>query len=92
MIGPGISDLRVTLKELGLHEYESRLFEHGFDMWNNLANMNETDMEALGIKLGHRRGIQRENARRLGHSANEPLLGLPASLERQKRKYRSRPL
>jgi hypothetical protein len=97
MIGAGTSDLQITLEELGLHEYESRLFEHGIDTWNNLANINETDIETLGIKLGHRRRIQRENARRLGHSASEPLLGPPAaappaSLERQKRKHRSRPL
>jgi hypothetical protein len=97
MIGAGTSDLQIALEELGLHEYESRLFEHGIDTWNNLANINETDIETLGIKLGHRRRIQRENARRLGHSASEPLLGPPAaappaSLERQKRKHRSRPL
>ena len=36
-------------------------------------------MAILGIKLGHRRKFQRENARRLGHRANKPLSGLPAA-------------
>lgn len=35
-------------------------------------------MAGLGIKLGHRRRLQRENARRRGYPANEPLLDLPA--------------
>ena len=92
MIDGRISDLRATLEELGLQEYESRLFEHGFDTWNSLANINETDMDTIGIKLGHRRKIQRENARRFGHPANEPLLGPPAPSERQKIMDRGRPI
>jgi SAM domain (Sterile alpha motif) len=92
MIGAGISDLRATLEELGLQEYESLLFDHGFDTWNSLASTNETEMENLGIKLGHRRKIQRENARRLGHLANEPLTSPPASVKHQQRKHTRRPL
>jgi hypothetical protein len=68
-----MSELQATLEAFGLQEYQIRLVKHGFDTWDNLANIKETDMATLGIKLGHRRKIQRENARRLGHPAKEPL-------------------
>jgi hypothetical protein len=68
-----MSELQATLEDLGLHEYQYCLVKHGFDTWDNLAGIKETDMAALGIKLGHRRRLQRENARRLGHPGKEPL-------------------
>jgi hypothetical protein len=74
-----MSELQATLEELRLQEYLSRLVEHGFDTWDKLAGITEMDMATLGIKLGHRRRLQRETARRLGHPANEPLFDLPAA-------------
>jgi hypothetical protein len=74
-----MSELQATLEDLGLYEYQNRLVRHGFDTRDKLANIKETDMAALGIKLGHRRRLQRENARWLGHPAKEPLFDLPAA-------------
>jgi hypothetical protein len=65
--------LQATLEALGLQGYQIRLVKHGFNTWDNLANIKETDIATLGIKLGHRRKIQRENARRLSHPAKEPV-------------------
>ncbi|KUJ10831.1 uncharacterized protein LY89DRAFT_739817 [Mollisia scopiformis] len=80
-------ELQATLEDLGLQEYLSRLVEHGFDTWDSLAGITETDMAALGIKLGHRRRLQRENARRLGYPANEPLFDLPAAAPQMMGQY-----
>jgi hypothetical protein len=74
-----MSELQATLEDLSLHEYQYRLVRHGFDTWDNLAGIKETDIAALGIKLGHRRRLQQENSRRLGHPAKEPLSDLPAA-------------
>lgn len=82
-----MSELQATLEDLGLQEYLSRLVEHGFDTWDNLTGITETDMATLGIRLGHRRRLQRENARRLGHPANKPLFDLPAVTPQMKEQY-----
>jgi hypothetical protein len=68
-----ISELESTLRDLDLQQYFSDLVEHGFDTWDNLSSIKETDMAVLGIKLGHRRKLQREIARRQGYLDNSTL-------------------
>ena len=75
-----MSELQATFEKLRVQENLSSLIEHGFDTWENLKGITETDLEILGIKLGHRRRFQREIARRMGHPANEPLFSLPATI------------
>ena len=82
-----MSELQATFEDLCLQEYLSPLVEHGYDTWDCLTGITETDMATLGIKLGHRRRLQREIARRLGHPANEPLFALPAATPRTREQY-----
>jgi hypothetical protein len=49
------ADLGVTLGRLGLEQYLDVLIGEGFETWDTLLDIQETDFEALGIKLGHRR-------------------------------------
>ncbi|KPI39607.1 Non-histone chromosomal protein 6 [Cyphellophora attinorum] len=53
------ADLGVTLGRLGLEQYLDVLIGEGFETWDTLLDIQETDFEALGIKLGHRRKLQR---------------------------------
>lgn len=82
-----MSELQATFEDLRLEEYLSTLVEHGFDTWDCLTGITETDMATLGMKLGHRRRLQREIARRLGHPANEPLFALPAATLQTRERY-----
>lgn len=45
-------ELQAIFEDLGLAEYMSRLDEHGFDTWDAVVDMTESDMATLGIKLG----------------------------------------
>lgn len=48
-----------VLEDLGLAQYASRLDDEGFDTWETLMDITESDLETLGFKLGHRRKLQR---------------------------------
>ena len=52
-------ELSTVLARLGLSQCEERLRENGFDDWENLTAITETDMAELGFKLGDRRKLQR---------------------------------
>jgi hypothetical protein len=52
-------ELSTVLARLGLSQCEERLRENGFDDWENLTRITETDMAELGFKLGDRRKLQR---------------------------------
>ena len=69
-------ELEAVLEDLALQEYFNDLVEHGFDTWHNLIHIQETDMATIGIKLGHRRKLQREIARRQGHDDQAGLSGV----------------
>lgn len=47
------------LERLGLSQYRQAFAEEGFDTWDTLMDITESDMELLGVKLGHRRKLQR---------------------------------
>ncbi|KAK4979466.1 hypothetical protein LTR66_000260 [Elasticomyces elasticus] len=57
--------LNERLDELGLGRYKEALFSNGFNSWDALHRITEADMGALGLKLGHRRILQREIAKSL---------------------------
>ncbi|CZS97273.1 uncharacterized protein RAG0_06428 [Rhynchosporium agropyri] len=48
-------DLQFVLAHLGITVYWPLLFETGFETWEILKDITERDMEAIGMKLGHRR-------------------------------------
>lgn len=46
------SDLHTVLAGIDLDSYESHLVENGFDTWETVTEITETDMIKLGFKLG----------------------------------------
>lgn len=46
----------------GLNQYLEPLRDEGFDSWDTVLDVTETDLDALGMKLGHRRKLQRQIA------------------------------
>lgn len=55
-----------SLQLIGLEEYHDRLVENGFDSWEAVCDISESDLAQLDFKLGHRRRLQRAIA---GHTA-----------------------
>jgi hypothetical protein len=51
--------LSTALARLGLSQYEERLQEYGFEDWETLTAITETDMAKMNFKRGHRRKLQR---------------------------------
>ncbi|KAI4845647.1 hypothetical protein E4T44_04405 [Aureobasidium sp. EXF-8845] len=51
--------LRLLLERLDLARYHDALVDEGFDTWETLMDITESDLKALGVKLGHRRKLQR---------------------------------
>lgn len=45
----------------------------GFGTWEDVMDINERDMEKIGMKLGHRRKLQREIASSNGYPSDVPL-------------------
>ncbi|KAF3138639.1 hypothetical protein TWF569_008741 [Orbilia oligospora] len=68
-----MSDLREILDRLGLSQYLGRLIEEGFDRWDTILDIQETDLSYMGFKLGHRRVLQRAIARERGIPEHEPI-------------------
>ncbi|KAI5272075.1 hypothetical protein E4T47_04678 [Aureobasidium subglaciale] len=50
-----MTTLKDFLERLDLSRYHDALVEEGFDTWETLMDITESDLEALGVKLGHRR-------------------------------------
>ena len=72
------SHLELSLSHLGLGEYFEVLVSHGFDTWDNLTDISEETMAELGVRLGHRRKLQREIASYQGQPRTQPLFSPPA--------------
>jgi hypothetical protein len=45
-------ELSAALARLGLSQYEERLRSNGFEDWESVTVITETDMAALGIQAG----------------------------------------
>ncbi|KAK5663257.1 hypothetical protein OQA88_3684 [Cercophora sp. LCS_1] len=58
--------LEVIFGELGIAQYLSAFVEQGFDSWETILDITESDLDALGVKLGHRRKLQRRIANSRG--------------------------
>jgi len=79
-----MSDLRQRLARLGLSQYLEVFTSEGFDTWDTVLDITESDLSHLQVKLGHRRKLQRAIAESRGQSSDRPLpLTLPraASVE-----------
>ncbi|KAI3342732.1 hypothetical protein F4824DRAFT_494532 [Ustulina deusta] len=47
--------LETVLGELGISQYLGVFIDQGFDSWETILDITESDLDALGVKLGHRR-------------------------------------
>lgn len=63
-----MSDLATHLERLGLEQYLDLFIGEGFDTWETLTDIQESDFDALSVKLGHRRKLQRAIAEYRGIS------------------------
>lgn len=58
--------LETIFGELGLSQYLNAFLDQGFDSWETILDITESDLDALGVKLGHRRKLQRRIANSRG--------------------------
>ncbi|ETN38820.1 uncharacterized protein HMPREF1541_06859 [Cyphellophora europaea CBS 101466] len=54
-----MTDLGSHLERLGLEHYLDAFLSEGFESWDTVLDIQESDFESLNIKLGHRRKLQR---------------------------------
>lgn len=68
-----MTDLEHIFAELGISQYLQEFLEHGFDTWETILDITESDFDVLGVKLGHRRRLQRKIANCRGISSDTAL-------------------
>ncbi|RMZ89107.1 hypothetical protein DV736_g3668, partial [Chaetothyriales sp. CBS 134916] len=61
-----MTELADYLERLGLEQYLDVFIGEGFDTLETLLDIQETDFDALNVKLGHRRKLQRAIAEHRG--------------------------
>lgn len=71
-------DLEPVFRELGLSQYLDAFVDQGFDSWETILDIQESDLDVLGVKLGHRRKLQRRIANARGVASG---ISLPASVK-----------
>ncbi|PTB65366.1 hypothetical protein BBK36DRAFT_1122166 [Trichoderma citrinoviride] len=77
-------ELEEIFKELGISQYLSAFVEHGFDTWDTILDIQESDLDALGVKLGHRRKLQRRIANARGIDPSISLSSVQAAFDDEK--------
>ncbi|KAF2259831.1 hypothetical protein CC78DRAFT_585511 [Lojkania enalia] len=70
-----MSDLGERMERLGLSQYLERFVAEGFDTWETVLDITESDLNSLNVKLGHRRKLQRAIAESRGQAPSRPLPG-----------------
>ncbi|KAE8444993.1 hypothetical protein EG329_013999 [Mollisiaceae sp. DMI_Dod_QoI] len=68
-----MTELANIFAELGISHYLHDFLEQGFDTWETILDITESDFDALGVKLGHRRKLQRKIANSRGLSSDQAL-------------------
>jgi hypothetical protein len=68
-----MTELGDIFVELGISQYLQDFLEQGFDTWETILDITESDFDALGVKLGHRRKLQRKIANSRGLSSHRAL-------------------
>ncbi|RMD43913.1 hypothetical protein DV735_g1172, partial [Chaetothyriales sp. CBS 134920] len=61
-----MTEVAEYLERLGLEQYLDAFIGEGFDTLDTLLDIQETDFDALNVKLGHRRKLQRAIAEHRG--------------------------
>lgn len=67
------AEVERTLQELGLQQYLKDFLLAGFEDWDSLCHITESDLAVLNVRLGHRRKLQRGIARKHQWPAFKPL-------------------
>ncbi|KAI9826512.1 MAG: hypothetical protein M1826_006613 [Phylliscum demangeonii] len=75
--------LAPILDRLGISQYAGIFLAEGFDTWEILLDITEEDLDALNVKRGHRRKLQREIARARGIPIVRPLQSPSPPLSRR---------
>lgn len=57
-----MTELEDVLAELGLSMYLRKFLEEGFESWYTVLDIRESDFDVLGVKVSHRRKLQRKIA------------------------------
>ncbi|KFY71186.1 hypothetical protein V499_08602 [Pseudogymnoascus sp. VKM F-103] len=82
-----MTDLADIFDELGLTQYLDSFLDQGFDTWDTILDITEPDFDVLGVKLGHRRKLQRKIAATRGISHAQalasPKRGTPSLEDKQ---------
>ncbi|KAH6704351.1 hypothetical protein BKA61DRAFT_636108 [Leptodontidium sp. MPI-SDFR-AT-0119] len=68
-----MTELGDIFTELGISHYLYNFLEQGFDTWETILDITESDFDALGVKLGHRRKLQRKIANSRGLPSDRAL-------------------
>jgi len=55
-----MDSLESKLENLGLAQYTNAFLDNGFEDWYTVLDITEDDLVEIGVKLGHRRVLQRE--------------------------------
>lgn len=74
-----MTDLEGIFADLGIAQYLDIFLDQGFDSWDTILDITESDFDTLGVKLGHRRKLQRRIADFRGISADTSL-GSPGAV------------
>ncbi|KAI0842902.1 hypothetical protein F5Y06DRAFT_76125 [Hypoxylon sp. FL0890] len=69
-----MNSLEAIFGELGISQYLDAFIDQGFDSWETILDITESDLDALGVKLGHRRKLQRRIANYRGVAPEASLL------------------
>lgn len=67
------NEVTEILQELGLEQYSAVLGRAGFESWGAIRDIREKDLIRLNFRLGDRRKLQREIARRQLWPESRPL-------------------
>ncbi|XP_014550468.1 hypothetical protein COCVIDRAFT_115390 [Bipolaris victoriae FI3] len=81
-----MTNLAEELQRLGLLEYLDVLVAEGFDTWETVSDIAESDLNSLNVKIGHRRKLQRAIA-----ESRSPVYNHRPPIARTKRKYARHP-
>ncbi|KAI0600847.1 hypothetical protein F4775DRAFT_507694 [Biscogniauxia sp. FL1348] len=69
-----MNSLEAIFGELGISQYLEAFIDQGFDSWDTILDITESDLDALGVKLGHRRKLQRRIANYRGVAPDASLV------------------
>ncbi|KFY32166.1 hypothetical protein V493_00455 [Pseudogymnoascus sp. VKM F-4281 (FW-2241)] len=75
-----MTELVEIFDDIGLTQYLHSFLEQGFDTWDTVLDITEPDFDILGVKLGHRRRLQRKIAEARGISHGHPALASPKKI------------